>query len=295
MSFYEKEITSIQRNNKLVLGFVILIVLVLGLVEWKFFFVEKALGQYLVWNNESREKLGPQWQRVAEKINADRNFQRLDSLSRKARQDVDAIQDFGQLLGRTAERGQIVLQPRQFQRLYSRLPFHIKTLIIEPDSLLIFAGEGLLSDVFCTSFSSSLALYFVDSRNNLLSQTTLTAEEIEMIGRHGSLTALNLEADSRFPRQRIFSLARFNQKMKFLDYETKEGFLRELPAMTEFADNASVQIAISNKIISGLVEMAVAIDRSRAYLYYLPEDWINDFGSLLDDEDFSEDEDEIIL
>ncbi|MFQ5632595.1 MAG: hypothetical protein ACE5I1_27825, partial [bacterium] len=73
-----------------------------------------------------------------------------------------------------------------------------------------------------------------------------------------------------------------------------QSFLQAMPALFEFAQ-PTTRIAISNKITNNLVEVAVATDNLRAFLYYLPEEWINDLVSVLDDEDFIRDENENFL
>jgi len=64
--------------------------------------------------------------------------------------------------------------------------------------------------------------------------------------------------------------------------------------MVEYAGPA-MKVAVSDRIDDGLVQVAVAVDNLEAYVYFVPEDWINDLILVLDEEDFDPDEDEIFL
>jgi hypothetical protein len=283
-----------RKWNRRVGLWVLLAVLVLGVLEWRFFIVERAIGHYLVWNNLGREELGPQWEKANSRIVAGSRLENIAFERRQSERKLEGVRTFGQALELLTENRRLELAPEHFERVYNSLPFYLKPLILAPDSLIYLGANGLLANTLWMQNVTFLEIYFLGHGNEVLSKATLDKEQIDMILRHGRQENVNIDAEPRFSVIRAFSLPGFLQKIDRLDYATRQNFLQAMPAIFEFARPAT-RIAISNKLADNLVEVAVATDNFRAFIYYLPEEWINDLVSVLDDEDFRRDENEDFL
>ena len=280
-----------NRRNWLIAFFLLFVLFAL---EYQFYIVERAIGRYLAWNNLGREQLGPQWEKANNRLAAGSRLENIAFERRETERKLERIASFAQLLEFMANQNRLELSADHFDRIYNNLPFYLKPLILPPDSMLYFGANGLISNTLWLQNVTFLDIYFLNRDNQILTQATLDKEQIDMILKHGVADNMNIDSEARFSVVRTFTLMRFLNRLERLDYEVRQNFFKAMPAIFEHAD-PSTRIAISNKITNNLVEIAVSTEPLRAIRYYLPDDWINDLISVLDDEDFKRNEDENFL
>lgn len=274
-----------RRWNRRVWLILLALFAVAAVFEWQFYFVERAIGRYLVWRNSGREQSGPRWEQANSRLAAGSRLESIAYQRRESERKLEQINTFAQLLEVMQAQTQFELAPVHFERIYNNLPFYLKSQILPPDSLLELGAHGLLVNTLWLRGPTSLVVYFLGRNNEVLTKATLLSEQIEMILRHGQRVNLNIDSEPRFSTIRPFPLARFLRLLQRLDYDTQQNFLQNMPALFQYA-NPGTRIAISNKITNGLVEVAIATGNFHVFLYYLPEEWINDLVSVLNDEDF---------
>ncbi len=280
-----------RRRGRLFLGFFILLFLVL---EFRFDIVERGLGLYLVWQNDGRQKVGRSWVAEQQQLLAGTNLEKFAREMRDRDRELNNLRTFPELVRLTARREQVVLPPEVFSRVYNSLPNFLNSLIVLPDSLLYYRANGILENVVFNQSDAGLQVILLDDRNRILLNKILTPVQMDMLLNHGKRITLDVTTDERFSPERVFSLARFQELLDRLSYARKNDFLYALPAMVQYAGPA-MKVAVSDRINDGLVQIAVAVDNIEAYVYFIPEDWINDLILVLDEEDFIPDEDETFL
>ncbi len=280
-----------HRRGRLFLGFFILLFLVL---EFRFDIVERGLGLYLVWQNDGRQKVGRSWVAEQQQLLAGTNLEKFAREMRDRDRELNNLRTFPELVRLTARREQVVLPPEVFSRVYNSLPNFLNSLIVLPDSLLYYRANGILENVVFNQSDAGLQVILLDDRNRILLNKILTPVQMDMLLNHGKRITLDVTTDERFSPERVFSLARFQELLDRLSYARKNDFLYALPAMVQYAGPA-MKVAVSDRINDGLVQIAVAVDNIEAYVYFIPEDWINDLILVLDEEDFIPDEDETFL
>ncbi len=278
-------------RGRLFLGFFILLFLVL---EFRFDIVERGLGLYLVWQNDGRQKVGRSWVAEQQQLLAGTNLEKFAREMRDRDRELNNLRTFPELVRLTARREQVVLPPEVFSRVYNSLPNFLNSLIVLPDSLLYYRANGILENVVFNQSDAGLQVILLDDRNRILLNKILTPVQMDMLLNHGKRITLDVTTDERFSPERVFSLARFQELLDRLSYARKNDFLYALPAMVQYAGPA-MKVAVSDRINDGLVQIAVAVDNIEAYVYFIPEDWINDLILVLDEEDFIPDEDETFL
>ncbi|MFQ5631990.1 MAG: hypothetical protein ACE5I1_24735, partial [bacterium] len=89
----------------------ILALAVLFVLEWQFFFIERAIGRYLVWNNLGREQLGPQWEKANSRLAAGSRLENVAFERREAERKLGNLHTFGQVLDFMADQQQFELAP----------------------------------------------------------------------------------------------------------------------------------------------------------------------------------------
>lgn len=290
---YPEQFLEFRRWNRPYWYGAIAALLLIVVFEWQTYFVERAIGRYLVWQNEGREKIGRRWKIEEQQLLAGTRLEKLSRELRAREKQLNKIATFKQLLRSVLNKEQQSLPPAGFTRIYQTLPGFFQPLIIPADSLLSYRVANRLENVLCRSSFSGVEILFLDRQGRVEHASRLSRRQLDMLLGHGEEVIVDVERDARFV-DRVFWLRHFRQVLTALDEDRQHDFLRAMPAMLELAGPAT-RVAISNKIVDEFVEVAIAPDNTRARIYYIPEDWIIDFISVLNEEDFLRHEAKTIL
>jgi len=149
-------------------------------LEFRYSYVEWAIGRYLSWHNQGRKEFGQVWENVTASENVQR---RLDNLVENARrQEVveERIRSLDRLVELVLLRERMVLTRDQFLEMYSELPFYQSSLIIEPIHLLELIGKfPSWERTLIVIEPEGLNFYLVDGMNNVLESVTTPYEYTE--------------------------------------------------------------------------------------------------------------------
>ncbi len=249
-------------------------------IEAKTYFIEKAVGQYLVWQNPGREKVGRQWQVEQKRLLAGTRLEKISKELRSREKAIAAIPDFPELMRQVLREKQLVLPAHHFIRLYHTLPFFLKEHVIEPDSLIALRLGDRLDNVILNREAEGIELVLLDAQSRIENILFISNELLQVFFKHGTSEVVDVTSDPRFAG-RVFPFDRFWQSLSRLPKIMQNQFFEAMPELLTLA-GPTAKVAISNKISEDLVEVAVAPDNFRAVIYYLPEDWIINFVSTLE-------------
>jgi len=115
----------------------ILIVLLLTVFEFRFDWMEKALGSYLSTTNRQRPETGDIWDKAHERQQALESLDEItddrEVLQRNARSAVD----LSDIISYIADNQSVMISPDHFRSLYTKLPPSIASRIISSNVLLL--------------------------------------------------------------------------------------------------------------------------------------------------------------
>jgi len=262
------------RRQYLIAG-VIVGLLLLG--EMAFDVVERGIGEYLVWQNSGREKIGRSWEQEQQRGTA--GIQ-LESVTRERRRQVlelESISNFEELVQYAETNQQTILPPSQFLQIYHQLPYFLQPLIFNPDSLVTDARTQRAANVVVDGNRSRFNLVMVDSGNKTVRRASLNNEQMNLLINYGKEKNLNLRSENRFADY-FFTASEFWNLFESLHPLRRRQFIQEVPLLTESAGQISA-IGISNQNTNEFVEVAAAVSDNSAYIYYLPEDYVMDLLS----------------
>ncbi len=245
--------------------------------EMAFDLVERAIGKYLVWQNPSREKIGRSWEEEQQRLAAG---VRLESVTRERRRQVlelESISNFEELVQYVETNQQAVLPLSQFLQIYHQLPYFLQPLLFNPDSLVADARAQSVANVVADGNRSRLSLVMLDSGNRTIRRAYLSAERMNLFINYGKERNLNVRREARFAGY-IFTATEFWNLFENLHPLRRRQFIYEVPLLTEAAGQITT-VGISNQPVSEFVEIAFAVAENRAYVYYLPEDYVMDLLS----------------
>jgi hypothetical protein len=188
----------------------ILIVLFLAVFEFRFDWMEKALGSYLSTTNRQRPETGEIWETAHE------TQQALDTLN-EITVDREAIQrnarkaaDLSDIISLISGNQTVMISPEHFRSLYLKLSPSIARRILSPTELLRLLGEEQWDRTYIRKFQNQLNIYLINRNNQVLREidvadSTLVQIERRKIIFEGTLEEWGASPDSIFPADRFFS------------------------------------------------------------------------------------------
>ncbi|MGH7596319.1 MAG: hypothetical protein ACREOI_08195 [bacterium] len=245
--------------------------------EMAFDVVERAAGKYLVWQNVGREKIGRSWEQEPKRIAADSLLATLTRKRRSQTLEIESISNLEELIQYVETNQQAQLPPSQFLQIYRQLPYFLQPLIAAPDSLVADARAQRLANVLAEGDRSLFNLIMLDAGNQTIRRTSLNADKLFMLFNYGKEQNLDVRRQARFANY-IFTADEFWDLFERLHPLRRRQFIEAAPLLTESAGQI-VAVGISSQTGNEFVEVAFAISESRAYAYYLPEDYVMDLLS----------------
>lgn len=188
----------------------ILIVLMLVVFEFRFDWMEKALGSYLTTTNRQRPETGEIWETAHDTNQALNSLEEItverDALQRNAR----GATDLSDIVSLISDNVPITISPEHFCALYLKLPPSLYSRIMDPMELVALLAEGQWERTYIRKNGNQLSIYLLDRdyralRELVVSDTTLVQIERRKVIFEGSLEEWGAAPDSIYPAARFFA------------------------------------------------------------------------------------------
>jgi len=163
--------------------------------EFRYNYVERAIGRYLAWHNSTRQASGQIWESVS--VSEDVQKQ-LDDLVRTRRQETAVetpVASLDELIQEVFFREKLVITRDQFIEMYLRFPLYHSAMIVDPVEMLGMVNELTNWQRTLIVFEQGdLNFYLVDGLNNVLGECSLSAEYINYFLAEKESRSLGLDA-----------------------------------------------------------------------------------------------------
>jgi hypothetical protein len=234
----------------------ILIVLFLAVFEFRFDWMEKALGSYLSTTNGKRPETGEIWETDHE------TQQALNSLNEKTA-DSEALQrsargavDLSDIISLIADNQDVPISPDHFISMYQRLSPSIRARIISPSELLKLRGENQWERTIIRKFGNQLSIYLINQnrvlREIVVADSTLVQIQRRQVIIEGSLEEWGATPDRIYPADRFFSaLSTLTEDMQSEILAQSEPIL--------FANGRPVRVGFSSQLQTAWVDIGFEI------------------------------------
>jgi hypothetical protein len=266
--------------QKLVWRQYLVAVVIAGLVlfgEMAFDVVEHAVGRYLVWQNAGREKFGRSWDQAQQRGTAGVQLESVTRERRRQALEVESISNFEELMQYVETNQQAILPPSQFLQIYHQLPYFLQPLLFNPDSLVTEARLQRVANAVVDGNRSRFNVVMLDAENRTVRRVALNNDQLSLLVNYGKEKNFNVRGESRFADY-FLTASEFWNLFEALHPLRRRQFIQEVPLLTESAGQITA-VGISNQNTNEFVEVALAVSDSRAYIYYLPEDYVMDLLS----------------
>jgi hypothetical protein len=208
---------------------------------------------------------------------ANTNLEKITQVRREQLCLIAGISKFEELVNYTASSERTELPPEQFGLIYRELPAIFRPLLVPTGNMVSFNRERNVTTVTVNRYPDRLDLFLLDANNEVLYQTSLPNDQIEMIANHGKERQMDVRTVARFSG-RVLNSADFFEVLDRKFYDERAEMIKELPVLTDPSTHIA-RAGFSNRVTAGFVETAFALDDGRAIIYYLPEEWTADFIS----------------
>lgn len=231
--------------------------------EFRFDWVEKMLGAYLVSTNQSRPESGAMWETGRHTSNAHAHINQIISKKEDVRQNVNAADSFSLLVSSLQPGEWVTIEKHQFKELYQGLQGSAALKVIEPAELVwLLKGTGT-DRIFCEGVGNGIKIYFLDTDNRVIRQIEIQKRDI-----------LEMEAGEKPFFGRLDEMdgfaGRIYSSRNFFDalFKLPPDILPDLMADPEILldqDGRIVRIGIWNEAKNGYIRLGYEFESENGY------------------------------
>lgn len=190
----------IELRGKIIFGlFTFLLFAATVGVEFRYNYVENAIGRYLAWHNSGRQASGQIWESVSVSEDVQK---KLDDLVRTRRQETAVetpVASLDELIQEVFFREKLVITRDQFIEMYLRFPLYHSAMIIDPVEMLeMISALTNWQRTLVVFEQGDLYFYLVDGLSNVLEQRSLSSEYINYFLAEKDSRSFGLDAFNSF-------------------------------------------------------------------------------------------------
>jgi hypothetical protein len=206
----------------------ILLLAVLSIValEFRFDWMERALGAYLSRTNRKRPETGVIWDDARHTQQARDLLDEIAIDRGTAQRNARSSENLAEIISQTADNKVVWVSQEHFRSLYLKLPYSIASQIVSPVELAQLFGEGRWDRTYVQGFSDQRKIYLIGRDNQVLREMDVPAEIVMQIERSQSIFTGSLEEWGAIP-ERIYSAGRFFAALSSLPDDVRTNVLSQ--------------------------------------------------------------------
>ena len=153
----------------------VLLISAVFMLEFRFDWVERALGAYLVTTNSARPESGAVWEKGKQTVTARKTLEKIVTDRQASQREARDAMTFQQIAASvTSDRG-VMLSVDHFRKLYLNLPPDMARQVISPFELLQVSSQGHWRRTYIEKSGEGLTVYLLDGSNRVLRQLNIYA------------------------------------------------------------------------------------------------------------------------
>ena len=235
----------------------VLLISAVFMLEFRFDWVERALGSYLVTTNSDRPESGAIWEKGKQTVTARKTLEKIVTDRQASQREARDAMTFQQIAASvTSDRG-VMLSVDHFRKLYLNLPHDIARQVISPFELLQLSSQGHWRRTYIEKSGEGLIVYLLDGNNRVLRQLNIYARFLIHFERRESVQLESLDDLPMFAN-RIYGAERFFNALSTFPEEVRHSMLPNPEALLEFPGQI-VRVGISDEAVSGYIELGFEI------------------------------------
>ena len=233
-------------------------VTVLTVTEFRFDWIERLVGHYLLTTNISRPESGAIWDQGHQTDSARQVLTQYMSQVQTAQREARRAASLGQVVaGIDANQGAMI-SADHFIELYLKLPPVLSHEIISPFTLLTQVSSGKWRRVFFEQQDQQLAVYFLDDHNQVLHRLAIGLAMLGHIQRGEVAIQTSLYHLADFAAH-IYPAAEFFTALNSLPESIRKGVIAEPEELLRITGRI-VRVGISDRASGETVDLGFEVE-----------------------------------
>ena len=270
---------NLRRLMALRSAMVLTAILALAVTEFRFDWIESAVGVYLVSTNAQRPQSGTVWDQDHQTDKARQTLSQYMNQRTDTQREVRRATSMGQVVaGIDAEQGAMI-SSEHFVELYQKLPPVLSHEIVSPYTLLIHMSGNRWRRTFFERQGEQLNIYLLDAHNQVLHRLVVGPVLLEHIRRGEVAIQSRLDQLGDFA-DRIFPAEQFFMALNTLSEEVKKGILGS-PGDLLHVSGRITRVGISSQTFTGAVDIGFEVEGVQGVKVILTQGRASDVARLL--------------
>ncbi len=250
---------NIWRRRLLVPRSVVLVCLlaVAGITEFRFDWIEKAVGAYLTTTNAYRPRSGAIWEKGREADSARTTLAQYADQRQHLQSEVRQAHSLGQLVANLGEDKGAMISSEHFIELYLKLPPIISHEIVSPFTLLTLQSDGRWQRTFLERKGNNLLVYMLDGSNQVIHRLSIDQVLLVHIERGEVAIRTGLDQLADF-NGRIYLAERFFKALDGLPEEERKRIVAH-PEDLLRVEGRIERVGISEQMIGDAVDLGFEV------------------------------------
>lgn len=234
-----------------------LAILAVMISEFRYSWVERLTGQFLVATNSYRPESGNVWEQGRLRQMATQTLEQMVTQQVTAQREAREATTMEQLIaGLGADQGTMI-SAAHFRDLYSKLPDTVSRSLFSPILMLRISAEKSWDRVYIERENGQVGIYLLDRANNVLSYATLNNRQLESVTDGVPVAAGSLDDMPEFAG-RIYRADRFFMVLDSLPPEVQRGVLPR-PEAVLAVDGTPLRVGISDEVNGDMIRIGIEL------------------------------------
>lgn len=237
----------------------VLLLVVAGMVatEFRFGWIEGAIGSYLITTNRLRPESGTIWEQGHQSDQARRTLAQYTNQRRDAQREARRATTMGQVVTGITDDSGAMISAARFVELYLKLPPVLSHEIVSPYILLARLSNGQWRRTFFERREQELAIYLLDRHSQVLHRLDVGPGLVELIRRGEVAIQTGLHQLGDFAGN-IYMAAQFFDVLNSLSPLVRQGIIAHPEELLSISGRI-VQVGISSQSAGGAVDLGFEV------------------------------------
>ena len=226
--------------------------------EFRFDWIESAVGAYLVSTNSARPESGAIWDQGRQSEMARQTLSTYTHERQDLQREMRGASTMAQVLAGLSDQHGAMISAEHFVELYLKLPPVIAHEIISPFTLLSHLSSNRWQRTFFERQDQQLSIYLLDSHNQVLHRLVIGPGLMEHIAQgevaiHSSLQQLGDFMGRIYPAESFFT------SLNSLPEQVRKGIVASPEELLRISGRI-VKVGISNESVGGVTVLGFEVE-----------------------------------
>jgi len=231
---------------------------VLGITEFRFDWIEKMVGAYLVTTNAYRPRSGAIWEKGREADSARQALAQHTNQREHLQREVRQAVSLGQVVATLIDDKGAMISAEHFVDLYLKLPPVLSHEIASPYTLLTHLSGGQWQRTFLERQDQQLRIYMLDAGSQVIHRLSLSQALISHIERGEVAIRTGLDQLSDFTSH-VYAADRFFAALAAMPEEARKRIVAHPEDLLRVQGRIE-RVAISDRMMDDVVDLGFEVN-----------------------------------